>query len=152
MKSILTFSRQLVLAVFLIGSLLPLNQAGAWGRFDGGHHPAYGGGWAHPSPVIVHNTYVRGGGGCVGCGIGAAAVAGLVGGVIIGATIANNSPPPPPQTIIVQGPPVGTQIANLPPGCNSMVVNGTQLYQCGPYWYQPFFGGNGVYYSLVPTQ
>jgi hypothetical protein len=30
-----------------------------------------------------------------------------------------------------------------------MNVNGQQLYQCGPTWYQPFFGGNGVYYTVV---
>jgi hypothetical protein len=154
--------------VMMIGSLLSANQASAWGRFDGGHHPVYGGGWAHRSPVVVHNTYVnRGGGGCVGCGIGGLAVAGLVGGAILGAAIVGaNSPPPPPPTVIyqqsepmyqqsapvvVQGPAVGQQVSILPPGCNSMNINGGQYYQCGAYWYQPFFGGNGVYYTMVPT-
>jgi hypothetical protein len=136
----------------MVGSILSANQAGAWGRFPGGAHPAYGGAWAHRDPVVVHNTYVnRGGGGCVGCGIGVAAVAGLVGGAIIGAAIAGNEPPPQPTTVIVQGPPMGSQVAVLPPGCASMNINGGQYYQCGPYWYQPFFGGNGVYYTLVPT-
>jgi hypothetical protein len=148
--------------VMMIGSLLTANQASAWGRFDGGHHPAYGGAWAHRNPVVVHNTYVgRGGGGCVGCGIAGAAVAGLVGGAILGAAIAGaGSPPPPPPTVVyenapqqvvVQAPPMGAQVAVLPPGCNSMNINGGQYYQCGAYWYQPFFGGNGVYYTMVPT-
>jgi hypothetical protein len=43
------------------------------------------------------------------------------------------------------------QVAALPPGCASMMINNTQYYQCGPTWYQPFFGGNGVYYQIVPT-
>jgi hypothetical protein len=144
---------RLASVVMMVGSLLTANQAGAWGRFEGGHHPTYGGNWAHRNPVVVHNTYVNhGGGGCVGCGIGALAVAGLVGGAIVGAAIAGNQPPPPQQqTIIVQGAPMGSQVSVLPPGCNSMNINGGQYYQCGPYWYQPFFGGNGVYYTMVPT-
>jgi hypothetical protein len=146
----------ITLASVAISAALPIQNAQAWGRFDGGHHPTYGGGWARPNPVVVHNTYVRGGGGgCIGCGIGAAAVAGLVGGVIIGSALA--SPPPPqtvivnqaPQAIVVQGPPIGAQVPVLPPGCANMNVNGATLYQCGGIWYQPFFGGNGVYYSVV---
>jgi hypothetical protein len=143
----------------MIATFSPVQNASAWGRFDGGHHPAYGGGWAHQPPVVVHRTYVdHRGGGCVGCGIGVAAVAGLIGGAVIGAAIAGS--PPPERTMVVeqapqpvyvqQGMPIGTQVAGLPPGCGSMNVNGQQLYQCGPTWYQPFFGGNGVYYTVVP--
>lgn len=136
----------------MTGSLLSAGQAAAWGRFDGGHHPVYGGDWAHRNPVVVHNTYVtHAGGGCVGCGLAGAAVAGLVGGAILGAAIAGSAPPPPPTTVVVQGPPVGAQVAVLPPGCASMMINNAQYYQCGPTWYQPFFGGNGVYYQIVPT-
>jgi hypothetical protein len=32
-----------------------------------------------------------------------------------------------------------------------MAVNGGNFYQCGPVWYQPYFGGNGVYYTVVPN-
>jgi hypothetical protein len=145
----------------LIAVMVPVQNASAWGRFDGGHHPAYGGGWAHQPPVVVHRTYVEHrGGGCVGCGIGVAAVAGLIGGAVIGAAIAGNAPPPErtviveqaaPQPVYVQqGMPIGMQVAGLPPGCGNMNVNGQQFYQCGPTWYQPFFGGNGVYYTVVP--
>jgi hypothetical protein len=140
-------------------SMLSAQQAGAWGRFDGGVHPAYGGNWAHRNPVIVHNTVInRTGGGCVGCGIAGAAVAGLVGGAIIGAAIAGSAPPPPRTVVVEQaapvmvaGPPIGSQVAVLPSGCGVMSVNGVQYYQCGSYWYQPFYGGNGVYYTVVPT-
>jgi hypothetical protein len=89
-------------------------------------------------------------GGCVGCGIGIAAVAGLAAGVIVGSAIRPSAPPP--TEVVVQGPPpYGTEYAALPGGCQSMVVNGVNYYQCGPTWYQPFMGGNGVYYSVVPT-
>jgi hypothetical protein len=153
----------------LAGVAAPLENARAWGRFNGGDHPDYGKRYVRERPVVVQRNYVNHGAptGCAGCGIGVAAVAGLVGGVILGAAIAGNQPPPPqqvvmeqappqPQVIVVQAPqpmpqglPLGAEIANLPPGCANMNVNGTTLYQCGPTWFQPFFGGNGVYYLAV---
>ena len=159
MKSLFTRIITVTISMsLLIATFSPVQNAGAWGRYDGGHHPAYGGGWAHQPPVVVHRTYVEHrGGGCVGCGIGVAAVAGLIGGAVIGAAIAGNQPQPvivqQPQTIVVQqqGMPIGMQVAGLPPGCGNMNINGQQLYQCGPTWYQPFFGGNGVYYTVVPA-
>src|ERR1700722_17145359 len=140
----------------LASLIMPLQYAAAWGRFEGGFHPAHDVRF-HRDPVIVHNTYVRGGGGgCVGCGVGAAAVAGLVGGVIVGAAIASANQPvvvEQPQTVVVQAPPppaYGTQVAALPPGCGAMNVNGVTYYRCNQYWYQPYMGGNGVYYTLIP--
>ena len=87
-----------------------------------------------------------------------------------GAAIANASKP---ATVVVQQPayvvqqpsyvvqqpayvvqgnlPVGTQVASLPPGASSMVVNGTNYYQSGPTWYKPYFGSSGVYYEVVPA-
>ena len=59
--SIRNLSSWIVSLAMTVGSVLPISNAYAWGRFVGGHHPAYAGGWARPSPVIVHNTYVRGG-------------------------------------------------------------------------------------------
>jgi hypothetical protein len=125
----------------------PWQAAYAWGRFEGGYHPY------RRSPVIVHNTYVRGGGGCVGCG--AAAVVGLVGGALVGAAIVANSQPrtvivEQPQTVVVAQPAYGTQVAMLPPGCGNMNINGATYYRCNNYWYQPYMGGNGVYYTMVP--
>ena len=71
-----------------------------------------------------------------------------------------------PATVVVQQPayypPVspyypqgnlalGTQVAYLPPGANSMVVNGVHYYQSGPTWYKPYYGSSGVYYEVVPA-
>lgn len=132
-----SFILRTVTSLLMIWSM-GFSNAHAWGRFPGGHHPDY-------NPHFVH------GGGCIGCGVGAAAVAGLVGGAIVGAVIAGSAAPPPTTVVVANpGPPPGTQVAILPPGCASMAVNGAQLYQCGPVWYQPFFGANGVYYTVVP--
>ena len=85
------------------------------------------------------------GGGGWGWGIAGAAIA----GVLIGAAAQ-------PQTVIVEEQaapsalPYGTEITTLPPGCVSQNVNGTIVYQCGPVWYRPLFGSNGVYYEVVP--
>jgi hypothetical protein len=85
--------------------------------------------------------------------VGAAAV-GVAAGVVVGSAVAASSQP---QTVVVQPPPaaavpappappaVGTVVTTLPSGCAS--VGGR--YQCGSVWYQPYFGGNGVYYQVV---
>ncbi len=132
-------------------------NAFAWGDFEGGHHPQRGGNWARPRPEEVHRSYVDHGrgGGCVGCGVGIAAVAGLLGGAVLGAAIAGSSAPPPPDlpppppTMVVEGLAPGMEVTALPPGCRAMNVNGVNYYECGPTWYQPYFGGNGVYYTVV---
>jgi hypothetical protein len=183
--------------------VLPVHAANAWGRHPGGVHPSYGGRWARPSPVVIHKTYVTRsyvrGGGCVGCGIGAAAVAGLVGGAILGAAIAGSAAPPAPvvvqqpPTVVYQQPPTvvyqqpqvvqappppdayqappavppdyvppqppapapsqpGVEVSTLPAGCQSTNINEVTYYICGSTWYQPYFGGNGAYYVVVPPQ
>jgi hypothetical protein len=150
-------------AVGLILAFLPIQNAMAWGQFDRPEHDVH---WARQNPVVVHNVYVHHDvGGCVGCGVGVAAVAGLIGGAIIGAAVAGSAPPPPlvyetPPPVVIQapppvyiqaGPPIGSEVAVLPPGCGNMNVNGVQYYRCGGVWYQPFFGGGGVYYTVVPS-
>jgi hypothetical protein len=155
MRYLKEFSNLAILALVFF----PIQNAGAWGQFKGGHHPDYNPHFVRHDPVVVHNTYVRGGGGgCIGCGVGAAAVAGLLGGAILGATLAGGgaAPPPmvveqPPPQVILQAPPPGTPVAVLPPGCASMNVNGANYFQCGQTWYQPYVGGNGVYYVAIPT-
>lgn len=152
-------------ALTIVTLLVPTANAFAWGRVVGGVHPARPGAvWARPRPVAVHNVYVAHRGGCYGCGAGFAAVAGLAAGAIVGAAIASSAPPPvyaapapvvveapPPPVIVAAGPPIGAEVAALPPGCVTMNVNGATYYQCGPTWYQPYFGGNAVYYTVVPT-
>jgi hypothetical protein len=137
---------------------LSANQAFAWGRYEGGWRPE------RRDPVVVHKVYVEHRhGGCVGCGAGVAAIAGLVTGAIIGAAVAGSSSPPPevietpppvviqaPPPVVYAGPPIGSEVAMLPPGCGNANVNGVTYYTCSGIWYQPFFGGNGVYYTVVP--
>ena len=150
--------KTLVLGLAVTASLLtPLHQANAWVA-AGGYHGAVAVGGYHGG-AYYH------GGGCYGCG-----AAGLAVGVMAGAAIANASKP---ATVVVQQPtyvvqqpsyvvqqpayvvqgnlPVGTQVASLPPGASSMVVNGTNYYQSGPTWYKPYFGSSGVYYEVVPA-
>jgi hypothetical protein len=140
-----------VLVFTISATLLSAQNAGAWGQFNGGHRPPM------RNPVVVHNVYVNhGGNGCVGCGVGLAAVAGLATGVIVGAAIARPQPQTvyvaqPVPTMVIASPQMGAEYGALPPGCQSMNVNGVNYFQCGPTWYQPFVGGNGVYYQVVPT-
>jgi hypothetical protein len=129
--------------------LVPLTDANAWVAAGGYHR--YGG---YHGVVAVGGYH---GGGCYGCG-----AAGLAVGVMTGAAIASASHPTTvvvqqPATVVVQQPayvvqgnlPIGTQVASLPPGSSSMVVNGTNYYQSGPTWYKPYFGSSGVYYEVV---
>jgi len=57
----------------------------------------------------------------------------------------------PPAYVVPGGMPLGTQLAALPGGARSMVVNGVNYYQAGPTWYKPYFGSSGVYYEVVPA-
>jgi hypothetical protein len=136
----------MMIAICVLAAVsVPLQNAQAWGRFNGGIHPGYDPHFRR-DPVIVHREYVNGGHGCIGCGVGAAAVVGLIAGAAIATAVVAQ----PTQTVVVQGPPYGTQVGALPRGCNNMNVNGVTYYRCGPYWYQPYMGGNGVYYTLIP--
>jgi hypothetical protein len=147
-----------LLGLAVVASLLvPLTDANAWVaaggyRGFGGYHGAVAVGGYHGG-AYYH------GGGCYGCG-----AAGLAVGMMAGAAIASASHPATvvvqqPATVVVQQPayvvqgnlPIGTQVASLPPGSSSMVVNGTNYYQSGPTWYKPYFGSSGVYYEVVPT-
>jgi len=86
--------------------------------------------------------------------VGAAAV-GVAAGAVAGAAASSayNYTAPPPSTVVVQQAPaappappaVGTVVTTLPSGCTT---SGNR-YQCGSVWYQPYFGGNGVYYQVV---
>jgi hypothetical protein len=82
--------------------------------------------------------------------VGAAAV-GVAAGAVAGAAASSayNYSAPPPSTVVVQAPPappaVGTVVTTLPSGCATV----GNRYQCGAVWYQPYFGGNGVYYQVV---
>ena len=146
--------------VTTLGVLAPVADANAWvaaARGWGGHGAVAVGGY--------HGGYYHGGG-CYGCGAAAGAVAGLA----VGAAVASAARP---ATVVVNQPayypaaspyypavspyypqgnlPLGTQVASLPPGANSMVVNNANYYQYGATWYKPYFGSSGVYYEVVPA-
>ena len=146
--------------VTTIGVLVPIADANAW--------VAAGRGWGGRGGVAVggyHGGYYHGGG-CYGCGAAAGAIAGLAVGAAIASsarptTVVVNQPAyypgvspyyPPVSPYYPQGNLVlGTQVASLPPGANSMVVNGVHYYQSGPTWYKPYYGSSGVYYEVVPA-
>jgi hypothetical protein len=158
--------RTLVFGLAVVaGSLVSLSDAQAWvaarggwggGVAVGGFHPPVYGGYHPPYYGGYHPPYA---GGCYGCGAAVGAVAGMA----VGAAIASSAQPayvvPQPAPVYVQQPtyvtqgnlPLGTQVASLPPGAGSMVVNGTTYYQAGPTWYKPYFGSSGVYYEVVPA-
>ncbi len=131
-------------ALLVAGILLPNRRAGAWvavSRWGGARVVAY-----HPYPCYA--------------GVGAAAVAGFA----VGAAVAANSAPVyvAPAPVVVANPQltygapmyaapayIGSSVNALPYGAQSLVVNGTQYYQAGSTWYRPYFGSNGVYYTVV---
>lgn len=108
------------------------------GGFSTYHPPAYGVGYApyHP-PVAVpyyHST------GCYNCA--GAVAAGAVVGMATGAAIATAARPTYP---------IGVSYASLPAGAVYVNRNGINYYQVGNTWFQPAYGANGVYYSVVAT-
>jgi hypothetical protein len=46
---------------------------------------------------------------------------------------------------------MGAVLYNLPYGAQPITVAGQQYYTLGGAYYRPFFGGNGVYYQVVPA-
>jgi hypothetical protein len=116
--------------------------------YDDAAHVGYGG--VYHGGSYYHPTYV-GGGGCWGCvsNAGAAAAAGVVGlaaGAAIGSAATSWS-----QPVAYAGPVVGSEVLALPGGCSSVFAGGTRYYSCGSAYYQPHFGSNGVYYTVVPA-
>jgi hypothetical protein len=118
--------------------------------YGGAYHAGYGGG------AYYHPAYV--GGGCWGCvsgysagAVAAAGVVGLAAGAAIGsAASSDNSTVVVQQPVYVSGPAIGSEVMALPGnGCASLFANGTRYYNCGDAYYQPHFGSNGVYYTVV---
>jgi hypothetical protein len=112
-------------------------------RYYGG-----GGSWAAVHPPAVVNHYY-GGSGCGNCGgwnsgpspAGAAAVgavAGLAAGAAIGAAAARHYS-------------MGAVYPVLPAGCAYSPYGGATYYSCNGAWFQPAYGANGTYYTVVPA-
>ena len=148
-------TKKLLLAAAVAAcTLLPLHEANAWVA-------AARGGWGGGAVAVggYRGAYYHGGG-CWGCGAAVGAVAGMA----VGAAIATAATPAPVYVAPAYAPApvyapayaptyigVGSQLTSLPPGSNSMVVNGQQYYQNGPNWYKPYYGSSGVYYEVVPA-
>ena len=88
----------------------------------------------------------------------AAGVAGFAAGAAIGAAAAQPAVVVAPSPVVVapvvapyQIPPaVGAIYYSLPYGAQSTIIQGQQYYVLGGTCYRPYFGGNGVYYEVVP--
>jgi hypothetical protein len=108
--------------------------------------------------------------GCGGVSTGtaiAAGAAGLVAGAAIGSAVASSyqptyvvTPPPvvvaPATPVVVAAPPaaappLGTVFYSLPYGAQPMTIAGQQYYYLNGGYFRPYFGGNGVYYQVVPA-
>jgi hypothetical protein len=129
----------------------PYGGTAAWhrGGWGGGWHGASWGGWGYHGATVYH-------GGCWGCAGGAAVAAGAVGlaaGAAIGSAAAAASTPTivVQQPVYVASPAIGTQVVTLPGDCARTVATGVTFYNCGGAYYQPGFGSNGVYYTVVPN-
>ena len=46
---------------------------------------------------------------------------------------------------------MGMSYAALPGGAAKIDKNGTTYYLSGNTWFQPAYGANGVYYTVVPA-
>ena len=44
--------------------------------------------------------------------------------------------------------PLGTMVPNLPPGCNSSVINGISYFNCNGVFYRAGFQGNNIVYIV----
>jgi hypothetical protein len=101
--------------------------------------PAYG----YRPPVNVNYGYSSG-------QVAAAGVAGLAVGAMAGSAAAKSSQPTN-TTVVVQQPAssiaIGTNLNNLPGGCNSVMFNSVQYFQCGSSWMRAYSG----YYQVVPA-
>jgi hypothetical protein len=122
---------------------------GHWGAESNGQY-AYGnhytgtatyGGAYHP-PAVVNQYY---GTGCYNCGgwSGGAVAAAGVAGVAVGAAAATAAARAAP----VYAP--GDVYMALPAGCGYTPYYGRAYYHCGPTWFSPAYGANGLYYRVV---
>jgi hypothetical protein len=108
----------------------------------------YGGAYHAPVPAYGYRPPVNYG---YSSGqVAAAGVAGLAVGAMVGSAAAKSSQPTN-TTVIVQQPAssmaIGTNLNNLPGGCNSVMFNSVQFFQCGSSWMRAYSG----YYQVVPA-
>jgi hypothetical protein len=133
----------------------PHGNTASWSHSYGGYHPptyggyhGYGYGYGYHPPSYSS--------GYSGGDVAAAGIAGLAIGAMAGAAAASQ-PAPPPATVVVQQPmapaplTLGMSLTYLPGNCVNINLSSDQYYECGPNWFKPYFGSNGVYYLVVPA-
>jgi hypothetical protein len=98
--------------------------------------PAYGAAGYAPYHAPVAVPYYHAG--CYDCA--GAVAAGAVVGVAAGAAVANAN-----RAVY----PLGVSYARVPAGAVMVNRYGTDYYQVGDSWFRPFYGANGVYYTVV---
>jgi hypothetical protein len=114
------------------------------GGYSAYHPPAYGAyhpygtaGYApYHAPVAVPYYHA----GCYDCA--GAVAAGAVVGVAAGAAIASAAHP----AYVM-----GVNYASVPAGAVVVNQSGINYYQVGNSWFRPYYGANGVYYTVVPA-
>ena len=97
------------------------------------------------------------GGVCTGTAVAAGAT-GLAAGAAVGSAVARANQPayvagarPPVVAAAVPSVRIGTVYPTLPYGAQPLTIAGQQYYNLAGTYYQPYFGGNGVYYQVVPA-
>jgi len=135
---------------------LPTQSTKAWvayGRAGYAHvgyaHPGYG--------CCYHAGYT-----CGGVSTGTAVAAGVA-GLAVGAAVARANQPAyvvpaynpyyvaPPPVVVPPSAPIGSVYSSLPYGYQSTYINGQLYYVFGSTYYRSYWGGNGVYYTVVPN-
>jgi hypothetical protein len=86
--------------------------------------------------------------------VAAAGVAGLAVGAMAGSAAARNSTPTTTTTVVQQAPgpasssiPIGTNLNDLPSGCQPVTINSVRYFQCGSNWLRQYTG----YFQVVPA-
>ena len=148
-----------LMALLSLGALTTSTDANAyWHGYRGGWH---GYGW--------HGGYGWRGPGCWRCGggwgPGPVIAAGVVGASAAAVVAAESAPvvvtPPPvyvqsgapviePAAVVSSIPPIGSKFPTLLPGCALAPRNGINFYQCEGFRMRPLYGGNNLYYRVVP--
>jgi len=106
------------------------------GGFSTYHPPAYGAAGYAPYHAPVAVPYYHAG--CYDCA--GAVAAGAVVGVAAGAAVANAN-----RAVY----PMGVSYARVPEGAVMVNRFGVDYYHVGDSWFRPFYGANGVYYTVV---
>jgi hypothetical protein len=134
------------------------SKTGAYGGTaygDAHYGGAYYGGanYAGYHPPTAVKYY---GSGCYNCGgwaTAGAAAAGAAVGMLAGAAATSSAYSAGVSADSAAGPMyvMGAIYATLPSGCVASPGISTTYYMCGDTWFQPSYGANGVYYTVVPA-